>query len=89
MKIKPKYKVRHVADENIILVQGKNPGDLTTVIALNDTSLFLWNELSGRDFELADATSLLQGRYEVDEVTASADAAKWLDILKQNNIIEL
>lgn len=87
MRINSKYKVRNVADENIILVQGRDPGDMSTVVALNDTSLYLWNELVGHDFELDDVTRLLVDRYEVDEATARADAEKWVAALKQNNIL--
>lgn len=88
MKILSKFKVRHVADEDIVLLQGRNPGDMTTVISLNPTSLYLWNELLGRDFELADVSRLLLDRFDVDEATATADAKKWVDTLKQHNIIE-
>ena len=88
MKILSKFKVRHVADEDIVLIQGRNPGDMTTVISLNPTSLYLWNELLGRDFELADVSRLLLDRFDVDEATATADAHKWVDTLKQHNIIE-
>lgn len=87
MRINSKYKVRNVADENIILVQGRDPGDMSTVVALNDTSLYLWNELVGHDFELDDVTRLLVDRYEVEESTARADAEKWVATLKQNNIL--
>lgn len=87
MRINSKYKVRNVADENIILVQGRDPGDMSTVVALNDTSLYLWNELVGHDFELDDVTRLLVDRYEVEEATARADAEKWVATLKQNNIL--
>ena len=88
MKILSKFKVRHVADEDIVLLQGRNPGDMTTVISLNPTSLYLWKELLGRDFELADVSRLLLDRFDVDEATATADAQKWVDTLKQHNIIE-
>ena len=87
MKILPKYKVRHVADENIVLVQGANPGDMTTVVALNETSLYLWNGLYGKDFELADVVSLLTERYDVDEATAEKDARQWVETLNQNAIL--
>ena len=88
MKIKPQYKVHHVADEDIVLVQGRNPGDLTTVIALNSTSLFLWNSLAGRQFELPDVVDLLVRRFEVSTDRASADAQQWIYQLRQSNILE-
>ncbi len=88
MRINPRYKVRKVADENIVLVQGANAGDMTTVIALNETSLYLWNALFGRDFTIADVTNLLVERYEVDSETASKDASNWIETLKNNKILE-
>lgn len=88
MRINPRYKVRNVADENIVLVQGRNPGDMTTVIALNETSLYLWNQLQGSDFETSDICKLLVDRYEVDATTAETDAEKWVTTLKEHNILD-
>lgn len=87
MRIIEKYKVREVAGENIVMLQGKNPGDMTTVIALNKTSLFLWDNLKGRDFELDDVAKLLTDTYDVDDATAKKDAKQWIETLKNNNII--
>lgn len=87
MKILPKYKVRNVAGENVVLVQGRNPGDMTTVIALNETSLYLWNELQGRDFETDDVVRLLTGRYDVDEAQACKDGKEWIATLRDHCIL--
>ena len=87
MKILSQFKVRHVADENIVMVQGRTPGDMTTVIALNETSLYLWNSLKDKEFELADVTRLLTERYDIDGQTAAKDAAEWLDTLSKNGIV--
>lgn len=87
MKILPKYKVRRVADENVVLVQGRNAGDMTSVIALNDTSLYLWNELYGKDFELQDVVRLLTARFDVDEPTAARDAEDWLATLREKSVV--
>ena len=87
MKILPKYKVRNVAGEDIVMVQGRNPGDMTTVIALNETSLYLWNNLYGREFEQVDVVALLTERYDVDESTAMKDASGWIATLQKHNIL--
>ena len=87
MKINPKYKVRNVSDENIVLVQGINPGDMTKVIALNDTSLFLWNKLEGREFDKQDVVQLLTGNYDVDTPQASRDAELWIAKLNENGVL--
>ncbi|MBR3829251.1 MAG: PqqD family protein [Bacteroidales bacterium] len=88
MRILPKYKVRNVANENVVLVQGRNPGDMTSVIALNETSLYLWNELYGKDFELQDVVSLLTGHYDVDEATATKDAESWVATLREKSVLD-
>ncbi len=87
MKILPKYKVRNVAGEDIVMVQGRNPGDMTTVIALNETSLYLWNSLCGREFGQEDVVVLLTERYDVDEATAVRDASEWVATLQKHNIL--
>ena len=66
MKINPIYKVRNVAGENIVLLQGKMGGDMTRVVGFNDTALLMWNELFGKDFTLDDATRVLTENYDVD-----------------------
>ncbi len=87
MKINPKFKVRNVAGEHIILLQGKNAGEMTKVISLNATSLMLWEQLKDKDFELLDAVAILLENYEVEEATALEDAKKWIETLRQNGII--
>ena len=87
MRILPKYKVRDVAGEDIVMVQGRNPGDMTTVIALNETSLYLWNNLYGKEFEQDDVARLLTERYDVDEATAMKDSSKWIATLQEHNIL--
>lgn len=87
MRILPRYKVRDVAGEDIVMVQGRNPGDMTTVIALNETSLYLWNNLYGKEFEQGDVAKLLTERYDVDEATAMKDSSEWITTLQEHNIL--
>lgn len=87
MKINTKYKVRQVAGENIVLVQGRNPGDMTSVVAFNDSSLYLWNSLLDKDFEIEDVVSLLTERYEVDEAVAAKDAESWIKTLEEKGLL--
>ena len=50
MKISSKFKVRSIAGENVIIKQGKFGADMTKIISLNETSLFLWNKFQGEEF---------------------------------------
>ena len=87
MKINPKYKVRNVVNEHVILIQGGAAGDTSKVIALNETSLYLWENLQGKEFELLDVVRLLTDRFEVEETVAEKDAANWVETFKQHEII--
>ena len=88
MKFKAEYKVREIAGENVIIKQGRFGADLTRVIALNSSSLLLWNELSGRDFELEDVVKVLTDNYEIDIQTATTDAQLWIEKLQESGLVE-
>ncbi len=87
MKTNTNYKIRTVAGENIVLMQGKLGGDMTRVISFNETALMLWNALAGKDFTMDDVTRMIMDNYEVDEATAASDAAKWVDSLKEGGLL--
>ncbi len=87
MKINPNYKVRNVAGENIVLLQGKMGGDMTRVVAFNETALLLWNELFGKEFTAEDAAHVLTEHYEVDETTAAVDAERWIQDLREGKLL--
>ena len=87
MKINPIYKVRSVAGENIILLQGRNSGDMTRVVAFNNSALLMWNTLQGQDFTVDDAVAVLLDSYVVEESVAKADAEKWVETLRENGLL--
>lgn len=87
MRINPIYKVRDVAGEHVLLLQGKNGGDMTRVVAFNASALLLWNSLSNKDFEKEDAISVLLDNYEVDRAAAEADVDKWIGTLQECNLL--
>jgi hypothetical protein len=88
MRIKEEYKVREMAGEHIVVMQGRYGVDMTKVIALNETSLWLWNRLQGREFGTDDVRDLLLGEYDVDAETAERDAQAWVARLKTCNLVE-
>ena len=64
MKFKEGYKVRSMAGENVVIMQGKAGSDMTRIISLNDSSLLLWNELQGKEFEATDVAEILISNYD-------------------------
>ncbi len=87
MKIDPKYKVREMAGEHVVIVQGRYGADMTRVVALNETSLYLWDMLQGREFDVNGAARLLTEHYAVDQSTALRDAGAWMDKLRECNLL--
>lgn len=87
MKFKSEYKVRSIAGENVVIMQGRYGSDVTRVISLNDTSLLLWNELQGVDFDLDRVVAILVENYDVDEATAAKDAEAWCEKLRECSLL--
>lgn len=88
MKIREGYTVREMAGEHVIIMQGRAGADMTRIIALNDSSLLLWNALWGRDFNEEDAARVLTKHYDVDRQTALRDAAAWIAELNKCGMTE-
>lgn len=88
MKFKEGYKVREIAGEHVIIKQGRFGADMTRVIALNATSLLLWEQLQGKEFETTDVITILTENFEVDTVTATFDAKAWVEKLHECDLVE-
>ena len=87
MKFKKGYKVRSMAGENVVIMQGKGGNDMTRIISLNDSSLLLWNELQGKEFEVADVATLLVENYGIDAELAERDAKAWVEKLVECGLV--
>ena len=87
MKFKAGYKVRSMAGENVVIMQGTAGSDMTRIISLNDSSLLLWNELQDKEFEVADVANILVENYGIDLATAERDAKAWVEKLQECGLI--
>ena len=89
MKIREEFKVREMAGEHVIVMPGRGgAADMTRIVSLNPSSMYLWEKLRGREFTAADAALLLTERYEVDEATALRDAQAWAGKLAECGVLE-
>ena len=87
MRINEKMKIRNVAGENIVIMPSDDAADMTKVVALNESSFLMYNQLKGREFSLDDAVQLLLDNYDVDEATARKDAEAWLADMRKHRLI--
>ena len=88
MKLKKEYKVRSMAGENVVIMQGAMGSDMTRIISLNNSSLLLWNALQDKEFEVADVANILVENYGIDLATAERDAKAWVEKLHECNLID-
>lgn len=88
MRIKPNFKIREIAGENVIIRQAEGPVDITRLLSLNATAVWLYELLSDKDFTIEDVTQLLTDRFDVDPKVASEDAEKWVESLRQAALID-
>lgn len=85
MRLKDGFILRQVAGENVVLSVSSDV-DLNGMITLNDTGCTLWKRLQ-TEAELSDLTAALLEEYEVDEPTAAAAAQRFVDKLKELELL--
>lgn len=86
MKIRDNYILRSVAGENLVVSVGSNV-NFNSVITLNETGKFLWENLLSENEE-KDLVEALLSEYDVDKATAERDVTAFIEKLKENNILE-
>lgn len=81
MRIKEGFKMRSLLREYVVTAEGSGQVNFNKIIALNQTAAFLWEKVTGRDFNESELVSLLLEEYDVTEDVASADVCnlvlKW------------
>lgn len=88
MRIKEQYKVREMAGEHVVIMQGRLGSDLTRIISLNDSALYLWQSVEGKEFDVNRVAELLAEHYGIDDQIAERDAARWIDKLAECGLLE-
>lgn len=87
MRLNPKIKVREMAGERVIVMQGKAGADMTKIVTLNTTAEELLNYFSDKDFEQQDVEKYLVDTYEIDAELAHKDATTWVESIKKCGLI--
>ena len=88
MRLKSEYKVRDMAGEHVVIMQGRLGSDLTRIISLNESAHYLWCELEGKEFDLNAVAELLVERYGIDNEVAQSDAKAWVERLSECGLME-
>ena len=80
--------MRQLCREHIVVAEGVELVNFNKMVVLNDSAAYLWESVADRSFSVEDLKDLLLERYEVDEETAAADAAKLASSWKDAGLIE-
>ena len=87
MKIKNNFLLRKGADSYVVVPVGKMSLDFNGIITLNETGAFLF-ELLQKGCEREDLIAKLLDEYEVSAEKASADVDKFLEKVKESDVLE-
>lgn len=82
MKIKDGFLLRKVGGQNVVVALGEASRDFNGMIRLNDTGVFLWQQLQ-QDVTEEQLLAALTAEYSVDPAQAKADIAEFLSTLKK------
>lgn len=86
MKIKEGYALRKVGGDFVVVPMDSNI-QFNKMMTLNETGGFLWGVLE-KGAEIADLVSALTAEYDVDAATAEDAAKKFIDKLKELDLVE-
>lgn len=86
MRINDQFMLRQVADEYLLIPVGEAALKVRGLIALSESGSLLYRRLQLGSTE-AELISALLGEYDVDEATARADTAAFLEQMRRMGIL--
>jgi len=87
MIIKKDFLLRQLADTYVVIPVGSAALDLRGMVTLNGTGAFLWKNMQ-TDVTRDQLIEALTDTYEVSAETAGADVDRFLELLRENGMIE-
>lgn len=88
MKIKNGFSKRNIAGANIVVPVGDMGKVFNGMITLNDSASFFWDIFSKDDITIDQAVKEVTDKYDVDADKAKEDIEKFVNMLRENNLLE-
>ena len=83
MKIKEGFILRKICGEYVVVGEGLAQVNFNKMLSLNESAAYLWEAVSGKEFDKEDLVQLLLDKYDVTPERAAADVDKltatWLE----------
>lgn len=87
MKLKYEFIERLIVDEHVMVPAGEAARTFGGMVTTSEVGAFIMRELK-QDVSEADLLPMLLEAYEVDEATAKADIEKFLQQLRELDVLE-
>ena len=87
MKIKKDFLLKTVAGQKVVVPTGDNVVNINAAITLNETAAFLWEQLQN-ECSKEELLTRMTETYDVSKETAEKDIDVFLNVLKEQNILE-
>ncbi|WP_343002988.1 PqqD family protein [Intestinibacter bartlettii] len=88
MKLKEGFVFRKIAGDNVVVPVGQQISKFNGLIKLNESGAFLWNILKEGSSKEELVDKLLE-EYEIDRDFAENDVEKFINILKERDMLEV
>lgn len=89
MKVKENYMLREIAGNFVVIPVGQNVADYKNMLHLNETGVFLWNELQN-EISFDELLKRMAVKYEASEDEVSIlekDLNEFLDKLRKLEVL--
>lgn len=87
MKIAEGFVLKKIIDQNVVVPLGKRNVNFNTMISLNDSGAFLWEQLQTEKTEEELLAAMLD-EYDIDEAKASEGIKVFIGKLKDAKLLE-
>ncbi len=87
MKIKDGFVLKSIAGTNVVVPTGSNTVSFGSIISLNESGVFLWEQLLNDTTQDALISSLLK-EYDIDKATAETDVKEFIEKLSKAGLLE-
>lgn len=87
MKIKDSFILRNVAGSNVVLPMGASSSKFSGMLSLNETGVFLWENLKNEITE-EDLVNAMLAEYNVASEQAKEDVKEFLKTLRSAGVLE-
>ncbi len=87
MQIKKGFKLRRIDDLYVVIAGAAAAQDFHGMITLNESGAFLWEQLQ-EPVTMEALCAALCAEYEIDAETALSDVVKFIDIVRENGLLD-